>query len=316
MLKIVLIRQRPAIGDMLLLAPLVRAIKHKHPKSTLTVVTDSYYLGGALTTIAQGVPGVDSVISVDPHTWTTPGNLHINPHLHILEDTPLTIKNADLVYDCNSAFIEFERECSGKPPYGIAEFWLRHFKLYKSGDSLLPKYSIPADSMHRVDAWVEKYNPHHKSIVGVVLRAGDPVRDWDYNNLCNRVVTWLHTRGFLPVGIDPIKKLPCPYGVSCVGQQLDFIAGLISTCALVLTPDTGLLHLAEAVGTPTVALWGIMPPDLRVKGYNTVVVPKESLGHCDGDTANCKCTWKFQKWSCLRRLTLPLVTAGIRELLP
>ena len=57
--------------------------------------------------------------------------------------------------------------------------------------------------------------------------------------------------------------------------DLPGLAALLSVCQLVVTNDTGPMHLAGAVGTPTVTLWGPSDPaevcpvgarDVRVTG--------------------------------------------------
>ena len=217
--------------------------------------------------------------------------------------------------DCNTAFIQFEREHQGNPPYGIAEFWLRHHDLYETGVSLLPQYTVSHEARRAVDSWLSEHNPQGKPMVGIVLRAGDPVRDWDFDNKAGTIAAWLHTSGYLPVGIDWQRPLNSPYGLSYVGKRLDSVAALLERCKVVLTPDTGLLHLAQAVGTPQVALWGIMPPELRVADYDCVVVPKESLGYCAATDGDCRCSWKFQQWSCLRRITPTMIINGLQEVL-
>lgn len=313
MKNIVLIRQRPSIGDALLLAPLIDQIKHRFPEHSLTVVTDAQYMGGALPIIFKGIPGVDRVECIDSFEWTT----QVDRVMRGVptEPLPYTVKNADMVFDCNSAFSQFEREHGGNPPYGIAEFWVRKHGSYDTRMTLLPRYTVSREARQSIDPWLSLTNPQNKPLVGIVLRAGDPVRDWDFDNKSGTVAAWLHTMGYLPVGIDCVRPLASAYGVSYVGSPLDQVAALLERCAVVVTPDTGLLHLAQAVGTRTVALWGIMPPELRVAGYNCVVVPKESLGYCATTDEDCRCSWKVQQWSCLRRITPPMIINGLQEAL-
>jgi hypothetical protein len=274
---------------------------------------------GALPTIFGGIPDVDRIECIDPQDWTTEGNRWLEARLYgaSTTDLPYSVKSADIVYDCNSAFIEFERQYQGNPPYGIAEFWLKHHKLYDESVSLLPRYNVSPEKALEVEQWLSTNNPQGKPMVGIVARAGDPVRDWDYGNKSGLIADWLYTSGYLPIGIDSYKRLESPYAVSCIGHRLDFVAALLAKMRLVLTPDTGLLHLSQAVETPTVALWGIMPPELRVKGYGCLVVPKQSLGVCktQDELRNCDCKWKFQQWSCLHRLTLNMIISGLEEAL-
>lgn len=317
MKTIVLIRQRPSIGDALLLAPLINQIKQKFPNHTLTVITDAQYMGGALPTIFRGIPGVDRVECIDSSDWTTRENTMIDLSLRgaATDPLPYTVQNADMVFDCNSAFIQYERVYAGRVPMGIAEFWLHQLGLYEAGGSLLPQYTVSHEARQAMTQWLCDCNPSYKPMVGIVLRAGDPVRDWDFDNKSGAVALWLHTKGYLPVGIDCARPLNSAYGVSYIGRPLDHVAALIERCEVVLTPDTGLLHLAQAVGTPQVALWGIMPPELRVAGYNCKVVPKETLGYCKPTDTNCQCSWKFQQWSCLRRITTTMIIDGLQEAL-
>jgi ADP-heptose:LPS heptosyltransferase len=66
-------------------------------------------------------------------------------------------------------------------------------------------------------------------------------------------------------------------GALDVGGRTDLVdlAAVLSLCDLVVTNDTGPMHLAGAVGTPTVSLWGpsdpsevrqVGAPDTRVTG--------------------------------------------------
>jgi ADP-heptose:LPS heptosyltransferase len=318
-MKTVLIRQRPSIGDCLLLGPLIGQLKTRFTKNNITVITDAGYMSGALPRIFQGISGVDRIECIDPHDWTTASNQQIDglpPRLCL--PIPPTVKSADLVIDCNAAFIQFERDHGGKPPYGIAHFWLVYYDMYDHSVDLLPHYNVSNESREAVTLWLKDNNPHNKPMVGVVMRSGGNTgaRDWDFDGMSSKVADWLHTNGYLPVGIDATKRLQNTRAVSCVGKPIDFVAALIERCKIILTPDTGMLHLAQAVGTPQVALWGIMSPELRTKNYNCVVVPKTSLGYCPNTSEgqrSCQCHWKFQQWSCLRRITLQMIVAGLEE---
>lgn len=66
------------------------------------------------------------------------------------------------------------------------------------------------------------------------------------------------------------------------GTDLPGLAALLSLCHLVVTNDTGPMHLAGAVGTPTVTLWGSSDPaevhpvgarDVRVTGADLPCKP-------------------------------------------
>src|SRR5205809_730056 len=124
-MRIALIRQRPSIGDVLLLGPLIREIKRTYPGSHLTVITDPTYISGALVTAFEGIPGIDRIDQILARDWTTESNKLIDPSLRFADtEPPYTVSRADKVFDCNAAFMQFERDFNGKTPYGISEFWL------------------------------------------------------------------------------------------------------------------------------------------------------------------------------------------------
>lgn len=308
------IRQRPSMGDALLMGPLIRCIKAQHPKSTLTVVTDGLWMSGALMDVFEHLPGVDRVESVPAMEWTTDRHKQLEPALQCaVGDTPVSVQRANLIFDCNSAYIEFERSHNGHPPYGISEFWVKHFGY--DCENYLPNYTVGLEDIRKAMGWVVEHGID-RPIVGVVLRAGHVARDWNFNGLADNICSWLHTSGYQPVTIDPVVTTYQPHTLSFVGKPIREVAAFLRHCILVITPDTGLLHLAEAVGTPTAALWGIMEPDLRLKGYNTTVIPAQSLGVCgEREQSSCQCTWKFQQWSCLRRLRPTIIIDALQETL-
>jgi len=59
-----------------------------------------------------------------------------------------------------------------------------------------------------------------------------------------------------------------PGTVACAyGLKLPVVAALLGGCDAAVVPDTGLLHLAACVGTPFVAIFGAVPPELRLNYY-------------------------------------------------
>jgi ADP-heptose:LPS heptosyltransferase len=283
----------------------------------LTVITDAEYMAGGMAKIFEHMPLVDRVECIPAREWATQGLLKAEPPLAGLIDprakAPPTVAKADLIYDCNGAYVQFERDHAGNPPYGIPEFWLRYHDLWRDGADLRPFYQVMPPEQQAVQAWLGDNGATSRPLAAIVLRAASPARDWNFDGRESLVADYLYTSGYQPVSVDFIQRSHSRFALSCVGRPLDFVAALLARCSLVITPDTGLLHLAEAVGTRTVALWGIMRPELRVQDYNTVVVPKKSLGFCDDSDSQCKCSWKFQKWSCLHRLSLSMICDGIRE---
>jgi len=57
-----------------------------------------------------------------------------------------------------------------------------------------------------------------------------------------------------------------------VQEPLRLVAGILERVDLLITNDSGIMHLADGVGTPTVSIFGASQPAM---GYNHVIIYKE-----------------------------------------
>ena len=127
----------------------------------------------------------------------------------------------------------------------------------------------------------------------------------------------------LPPGEDPARALParCRRPVRTVSAPLDRMAALLARCHLVAGVDTGLLHIAAAVGTRYVGLFGPTNPQVtgpydRALG-TTLVAPFEK-------PSSCRTCWRQFKYvddscntlpasSCMTHLSVEDVLAACRD---
>ncbi|MFT6745838.1 MAG: ADP-heptose:LPS heptosyltransferase [Glaciecola sp.] len=101
----------------------------------------------------------------------------------------------------------------------------------------------------------------------------------------------------------------------CGKTNLDMSALLIKNAELVITPDTGMMHVAAAYKTPTVSLWGNTVPEFGMTPYygdndvpflisevkNLSCRPCSKIGYNDCPKKHFKCTEELdvnqiQKW--------------------
>jgi ADP-heptose:LPS heptosyltransferase len=295
------------MGDCILLQPFIRELsKHHNGKAHITVVTDNQWGAGVAPRIFRAMPEVNAVESVATEIWTTQSNRDVDPMARLAgNNVPHSVKTADAVYDCNGNFIKFERDWQGEPPFGIAEYWLKLYNL--PSEDCLPKLQFDADYGIK---WSQKH-AIKTPLIGFVLKSGSPIRDFNLERM-RGLIEWAHTSGYRCATIDPSLKFEIPYVIPIIGEPIDKVASMMMRMRLIVTPDTGIMHLAQAIGVPTVSLWGIMEPKLRVQGYDSIAVPRESLGVCN-DPGCKQCGWKFQQWSCMNRITPTMVIGAIEE---
>jgi heptosyltransferase-2 len=134
-----------------------------------------------------------------------------------------------------------------------------------------------------VERWRARLPPGTGPVVGLVPGSNAPARRWPAERF-GEVAAWLETRGARVVAMGSEREADLTARVTSraaavldAGGRTDVadLAALLSLCDLVVTNDTGAMHLAGAVGTPTVSLWGssdpmevrqVGAPDRRVAG--------------------------------------------------
>lgn len=138
------------------------------------------------------------------------------------------------------------------------------------------------------------------------------------------VICRLSKRGFfivltggkddIPVGERLMQSVCCDCVLNLIGKtSFAELVALVSVAKFVLCPNTGIMHLAAAVGTPTVALHGPTNPvqwrplgDMhKLVQAKLQCVPCLRLGH----------DYKCNDYRCMRTITVEEVWSGIEDLL-
>ena len=89
------------------------------------------------------------------------------------------------------------------------------------------------------------------------------------------------------------------------------LAALFRTATLLLTCDTGPLHIAEAVGLKTLSLWGPTSPEMfgpLTQGHSFIITPNECR-FC------CKTKCKYKHNDCMNSINPKLVAQKVDELI-
>lgn len=150
-----------------------------------------------------------------------------------------------------------------------------------------------------------------RPLVGLHIGAGRAVKEWPASRLAE-VGTWAaRDRGAAIVltgspadraAADAVRRaLPADAAVAdtCGHADLLALAAVLSRLSLLITPDTGPMHLAAAVGTPLVALfgpssperWGPLSAQARILRVDLPCSPCNRIrnppARCQGHTPDC-----------------------------
>ncbi len=179
---------------------------------------------------------------------------------------------------------------------------------------------IAEASQNWADRFIEEHHPAgDRLLVGLNLGAGQPHRHWPTQYFAQLAAALHHDEEACSVliGGPEDRKLAASVqqqltvpAIDAVGQTtLGQLPALIQRCDVLVSADSGPLHIAVAVGIPTVALFGPSFPHLTGPyGDNNIVLWSEP---------ECAC-WRKPRCSdypCMREITVASAHEAVHQLL-
>jgi hypothetical protein len=270
--KCTVLRQLGGIGDLLMVSPVFRGLKEKYGKDIhLTVATSWDYQAGCLPQLLRHNPFVDQIVRVEPHEFAT-GWMKackwefknvVNAHI------PDCVLHTDLVIELSviCAMTETqEMNSPGNVQTHRTDIWCKAAGVEPS--SKKPILCLTDQEMAIGKAWCDEN-------LGEGIRIGMPLRTMAGTCIGHDVRGWPHTEafafdlkraGYKVVTIDSMNRIHESIP-ALLGKPIRFVAAVIAHLDAVVTPDTGILHVAGAVGTPILGLFGSTNGDLRMREY-------------------------------------------------
>ena len=275
--RVLLVRTNVRLGNLLLITPAIASVRRALPNARIDVLCDAAY--GC---ILSSDPLVDRVVGIDRRVMR-------DPLAFASLVRGLRRARYDLVVECarGGSFLGamLTRLTAGR--LRVASIHCRYrrfFNVFVPGSrrthkvdlllDLLAAIGIPAGSGElrmvltdgeRADAasrWRSWGAPAGHRIVGINV-GGRGVKQWPmgrFAELTRRLPSLVAVSVALLAGPEDRERLECiradmPPGV-IVPPRLPVreFAALLTGCTLVVTSDTGPMHLAAAVGTPTIAI--------------------------------------------------------------
>jgi heptosyltransferase-2 len=278
-LRILLVRFS-SIGDVLLTTPLVRALRHRHPDAHLTYVTKR-----AMAPLVADNPHLSQVVALEPDEPLT----HLARHLRGLQPT----HGLDLHGSLRSAALRLLVRCrwSGYAKRKLARTVLVAAKLdlYRGDvpvaeryfeaarhldvrpDGAPPEFFVGAAARERVARWLEERHLDDAPLAALAPGAAHATKRWPiahWQALAER----LRGAGYRLVVLGGPEDRGAaqqlgggPLAESAAGEfTLQETGACLARAKVLISGDTGVMHMATGVGTPVVALFG---PTVRAFGF-------------------------------------------------
>jgi ADP-heptose:LPS heptosyltransferase len=258
---------------------LYRGLREKYPKHTIKLATSQVYQAGALVEIAQHNPFIDEIHNIDPLEMTSKetkecwGVLYAN--VPSIEDS-LFWKKADLAVCENTPCVRHEwpamktEEGIVKPRY-VA--WCDAAGVVPS--TYAPVYRVTRDEHNMAKSYLQQFRG--QPVVGVGLASADTRRALSLGAL-TAICSGLRDAGVRPITLDHTARIE---GFdSIIGKRVSETIALISEMDAIISCDSGILHMAGAVGTPVIGVFGPTDYLMRTAMYKGSFIDSRKLVDC------------------------------------
>ena len=261
--KLLIIRAMGA-GDLLFLSPSIKYIKEKYPTCQIGIACIKEQHG-----IANMIPGVDETL-----------------------DYPME-KNKFDEYD---HYLQVAEVIEGNPENKDKNIYSAYFEIVTTEniDSNNFRPIIKTDLFNGFET--------KRNVIGIHPFANDPIRSLN-SNIIFELYKKLKRKGFWPIIIGTenefnryhqLKK--CKWSFKEFPTYKDTVK-LISQCEFVISSDSLITHLAQAIGTETICIYGPFPSKSRVSEYKNI--------HIIDSNPECRC-YMHQLGHCRRGLPEPV----------
>ncbi len=292
--KIIVIRQHNQFGDVLCTVPLLRVLHSKFQPDELAVVVSPQNIAAL-----EGCPYVTSLIEYDKLSFykkpslffkfikklrsgydvlLVPSNVSIsltNDIMAFFVKAPIKIGPRSLENVSNKTSSVYDVAVDLQWGDKIVHQSYRNMKIAtllgveQEGDTGELEYKVREDLSAEAKAFLKKIGNNSSRKIAIHAGAGKAPNRWDAGNFA-RLAELLHdelgaelylTEG--PMDHEIMDKLANLMKVPFVrirNRAIPLVAAFLERMNLVVTNDTGIMHLSAAVGTSTLSLFGHTDP--------------------------------------------------------
>ncbi len=337
----ILIVQTAFLGDLVLALPLVAAVRQWAPQARLEVLTIP-----ANASVLEGQPGVDAVLTYDKRgrqrgirgflqmarmIRSRAYDVVVSPHRSLRSALLVAASGSGRRLGFRLWWTRWAYTVTAPRPTQGHEV-VRNHELAKLLDTDMP---VPGQLMLQLDA--ERQEEAAQALAQAGVGKGDvlvglvPGSQWgtkrwpaeQFAMLIEQITTWPGTHAVLfgaphdcAIANEVVAACRAPV-IDLVGKtSLRELPAYMARCDVVVSNDTGPMHIAAALGKPIVTLYGPTTPALGFSPYGVaweeVSVASLSCRPCD---AHGPMRCPLSHWRCMRELPPAQVAESVARLL-
>lgn len=327
MLRILVVRFS-SIGDVLLTTPLLRALARRHPEATVAFATKR-----EMAPLVGDNPHVSTVFALEPHEpvthfatrirqWKPDYGLDLHGSLRsralrVLVSARWSGYRKRKI--ARTLLIATKLDVYGDPTPVAERYFHAARRLDVKPDGLAPEFHLGARARERVAAWLREHSLADMPIAALAPGAAHATKRWPvayWTMLAER----LAGAGLRPVVLGGpadrgLAQQLTPVAATAAGEfSLQETGALLEHARVLVSGDTGVMHMATGVGTPVVALFG---PTVRHFGffpYSAPAVVLERSLECRPCSAMGSASCPMGHHRCLVDIAPGDVAAAVRQL--
>ena len=289
----ILIVQSHLIGDVVMVTPMLRALRHAYPDSEIVLLANRFAKD-----LLKGLPYINRVVTLkfpwSMYDYSLKNLINMlstikklrKEKFDLVIDAQIDMRNTFLMY-LISAKKRLGYDITGGGVFltDVPEFPVEAVNLLEARLSLLnylgidtsdkrTELAIGEESIVWVDSYIKLNNFDKNKIVGIHPGASTKEKRWRSERFA-RVIDHLAERGYCPVVIEGPDDGKIVGSILSQGKtqpstlktSLKNVATFMSRCRLIICLDSAAIHIAGAVNTPAVALYGPRWPEMT-KPFN------------------------------------------------
>jgi ADP-heptose:LPS heptosyltransferase len=278
------------MGDVLMTTPTLDALKKIFPSTpTITYATNTRYLNGGLVKVLQGNPSIDKIIDRDQ----------------------VDESEYDLTINLHCPCVAYEKK--ENPPINRIDLFAAHAGVKLENKT--PRYFLQPEEVEAGISFL-RANRIKSKVIMVHIFTTTARRNLN-STMFKSTLMDLTSRGYSLLILSHSSDYPSdvlfdniPGAHILKDQDIRTIAGIMVSCDLVICPDSAILHLAGALGVPTVSLFGHTDPRARINYYpNAVAI-------WPGERAACAPCWSGPcsfKHACYTAITKEMILEAVDQ---
>jgi ADP-heptose:LPS heptosyltransferase len=267
-MNIQIVREAGGIGDVVKATVVVRETQRQYPRANIYLYAPDVYKGLYLC----ATPNIHFVGIDFPEgrrSRKEPPDANVYQYLVPPKDKPDLC--FDKVIDLYDPAFNYELECGKRVDKDRTELWCEANDIQPF--CLTPRITIPSLSMGKAIHILEKKGvDFSKPLVGIQPFSTDPARDWPKEKF-GALIERLEAEKTQPLIFDCVEGRPRDLGgIHIIGLDYVTLGGIIRLCNVLVGPDSGLNHLAAAVGTTGIALFASQNGYVTHKHYPNHII--------------------------------------------